>query len=110
MSEQQKIIERLEKIIELLTPKPTPVSTPKGIRNEFKEFLKTYKVLGFTIAFIMGLYLGNLAQSLVKNLLLPLIGLAIPELQDLARARASNHLTSASVFTWTYGHLTRIKS
>jgi large conductance mechanosensitive channel len=32
----------------------------------------------------MGIYLGNLAQSLVKDLLLPLIGLAIPELQDLA--------------------------
>jgi large conductance mechanosensitive channel len=85
MSEQQKIIEELEKIKELLTPKPTtPVSTSKGIWNEFKDFLKTYKILGFTIAFIMGIYLGNLAQSLVKDLLLPLIGLAIPELQDLA--------------------------
>jgi len=85
MSEQQKIIEELEKIRELLTPKPTtPVSTSKGIWNEFKDFLKTYKILGFTIAFIMGIYLGNLAQSLVKDLLLPLIGLAIPELQDLA--------------------------
>ena len=85
MSEQQKIIEELEKIRELLTPKPTtPVSTSKGIWNEFKDFLKTYKILGFTIAFIMGIYLGNLAQSLVKDLMLPLIGLAIPELQDLA--------------------------
>ena len=85
MSEQQKIIEELEKIRELLTPKPTtPVSTSKGIWNEFKDFLKTYKILGFTIAFIMGIYLGNLAQSLVKDLLLPFIGLAIPELQDLA--------------------------
>ena len=85
MSEQKKIIEELEKIRELLTPKPTtPVSIPKGIWNEFKDYLKTYKILGFTIAFIMSIYLGNLAQSLVKDLLLPLIGLAIPELQDLA--------------------------
>jgi large conductance mechanosensitive channel len=83
MSEQQKIIEELEKIRELLTPKPTP-PVSRGIWNEFKDYLKEYKILGFTIAFIMGIYLGNLAQSLVKDLLLPLIGLAIPELQDLA--------------------------
>jgi large conductance mechanosensitive channel len=85
MSKEEKIITELEKIRELLTPKPTPpVSPPKGLWNEFKDFIKTYKILGFTIAFIMGIYLGNLAQSLVKDLLLPLIGLAIPELQDLA--------------------------
>ncbi|MCW4008963.1 MAG: MscL family protein, partial [Candidatus Bathyarchaeota archaeon] len=35
-------------------------------------------------AFIMGLYLGALVQSLVKDLLLPAIGLAIPGLEDLA--------------------------
>jgi large conductance mechanosensitive channel len=32
----------------------------------------------------MGVYLGILIQSLVKDLLLPAIGLAIPGLEDLA--------------------------
>ena len=35
------------------------------------------------IAFIIGLYLGGLVQSLVGDLLLPFIGLAIPGLEDL---------------------------
>ena len=85
MSKEQKMIEELEKIRTLLTPKPAPVVTPpKGLWNEFKDFLSKYKVLGIAIAFIMGVYLGGLVQSLVKDLLLPLIGLAIPGLGDLA--------------------------
>ena len=86
MSKEQKMLEQLEKITELLTPKPTPPAPPppKGMWNEFKDFLNKYKVLGLAIAFIMGVYLGGLVQSLVKDLLLPLIGLAIPGLGDLA--------------------------
>jgi large conductance mechanosensitive channel len=52
--------------------------------NEFKAFLEQYKVMGLAVAFIMGVYLGSLVQSLVKDLLLPVIGLAIPGLVDLA--------------------------
>ena len=85
MTNEQKMIDELEKIRELLTPKPAaPVSPPEGLWNEFKDFLSKYKVLGLAIAFIMGVYLGGLIQSLVKDLLLPLIGLAIPGLGDLA--------------------------
>ena len=86
MSKEQKMLEQLEKITELLTPKPTPPAPPppKGMWNEFKDFLNKYKVLGLAIAFIMGVYLGGLVQSLVADLLLPLIGLAIPGLGDLA--------------------------
>jgi large conductance mechanosensitive channel len=40
--------------------------------------------MGLAVAFIIGLYLGAVVQSLVKDLLLPLIGLAIPGLTDLA--------------------------
>ena len=40
--------------------------------------------MGLAIAFIMGVYLGNLVQSMVKDLLLPAIGLVIPGLGDLA--------------------------
>jgi len=85
MTNEQKMIDELEKIRELITPKPAAtVSPPEGLWNEFKGFLSKYKVLGLAIAFIMGVYLGGLVQSLVKDLLLPLIGVAFPGLGDLA--------------------------
>ena len=85
MSKEQKMIEELEKIRELLTPKPeVVVAPPKGLWNEFKDFLSKFKVLGLAVAFIMAVYLGGLIQSLVKDLLLPVIGLALPGLGDLS--------------------------
>src|SRR5512143_2938756 len=80
------MLDELKKIREAVTPKPAPPAPPppKGLWNEFKAFLNSYKVLGLAIAFIMGVYLGGLVQSLVKDLLLPAIGLAIPGLGDLA--------------------------
>jgi large conductance mechanosensitive channel len=91
MSVDQKMLEELKEIRKLLEPKPVPpaAAPPKGLWNEFKDFLSKYKVLGLAIAFIMGVYLGGLVQSLVKDLLLPLIGLAIPGLGDLATLTAS---------------------
>ena len=85
MSTEQKMLEELKKISELLAAKPAPPPPPpKGLWAEFKGFLESYKVLGLAVAFIMGVYLGALVQSLVKDLLLPAIGLAIPGLADLA--------------------------
>ncbi len=86
MSSDQKMLEKLEQIRQLLEPKPAAPTPPppKGLWNEFKDFLGKYKVLGLAIAFIMGVYLGGLVQSLVKDLLLPAIGLAIPGLGNLA--------------------------
>ena len=86
MSTDQQMLDELKKIREAVTPKPAPPAPPppKGLWNEFKGFLNSYKVLGLAIAFIMGVYLGGLVQSLVKDLLLPAIGLAIPGLGDLA--------------------------
>jgi len=86
MSTDQKMLEKLEQIRQLLEPKPAPAAPepPKGLWNEFKDFLSKYKVLGLAIAFIMGLYLGGVVQGLVKDLLLPAIGLAIPGLGNLA--------------------------
>jgi large conductance mechanosensitive channel len=46
--------------------------------------LENYKVLGLAVAFIIGVYLGGLVQSLVADLLMPVIGLAIPGLGNLA--------------------------
>lgn len=80
------MLEELKQIRKLLEPKPAPPPPPppKGIINEFKEFIKNYKVMGLAVAFILGLYLGALTQSLVKDILMPLIGLAMPGMSDLA--------------------------
>jgi large conductance mechanosensitive channel len=48
------------------------------------DFLSKYKVMGLAVAFIMGLYLGALVQALVTDLVMPVIGLAIPGLGNLA--------------------------
>lgn len=81
-----EMLEELKQIRKLLEPKPAPPPPPppKGLINEFKEFIKNYKVMGLAVAFILGLYLGALTQSLVKDILMPLIGLALPGVADLA--------------------------
>jgi large conductance mechanosensitive channel len=48
------------------------------------DFLSKCKVLGLAVGFIMGFYLGILVQALVKDFLLPAIGLAIPGMKDMA--------------------------
>jgi large conductance mechanosensitive channel len=85
MSKEDEMLKELKQIRELLAAKPAPPPPPpKGLWNEFKDFLEQYKVMGLAVAFIMGVYLGLLIQSLVKDLLLPAIGLALPGLSDLA--------------------------
>ena len=85
MSKEDEMLKELKQIRELLAAKPAPPPPPpKGMWNEFKDFLENYKVMGLAVAFIMGVYLGLLIQSLVKDLLLPVIGLALPGLSDLA--------------------------
>ncbi len=43
------------------------------ILKEFLAFLKEYKVVSLAIAFIIGTAATNLVDSLVKNILLPLL-------------------------------------
>jgi len=82
------MLEELKKIRTLLEPKPAPAApVPKGLWAEFMDFLSKYKVLGLAVGFIMGLYLGNLVQALVKDFILPAIGLAIPGLGNLSTFR-----------------------
>jgi len=83
MPKDDEMLEELKKIRELLTPAPTPPSQ-KGVWNEFKGFIKNYRVMGLAVAFIMGIYLGALVQALVADLIMPIIGLAIPGLDNLA--------------------------
>jgi large conductance mechanosensitive channel len=83
---EEEILEELKRIRTLLEPKPAPPPPPppKGLWKEFMDFLSKYKVMGLAVAFIMGVYLGGLVNALVKDLILPVIGLAIPGLGDLA--------------------------
>jgi large conductance mechanosensitive channel len=73
-STDEAILEELREIKKLLTVTPPPPPA-KGTWNEFKAFLEQYKVLGLAVAFILGLYLGNLVKALVADLILPIIPL-----------------------------------
>ncbi|MEM5792929.1 MAG: large conductance mechanosensitive channel protein MscL [Candidatus Aenigmatarchaeota archaeon] len=46
--------------------------------KEFKEFLKEYKVIGLAVAFIIGAALTALVQSLVNDVIMPIITPFIP--------------------------------
>jgi len=75
----EKILAELEKIREAVEPKPTPPPPPppKGMWKEFIDFLSKYKIMGLAVAFIMGVYLGALVQALVKDFIMPIIGMAL---------------------------------
>ena len=79
LTKDAEILEELRQIRKLLEPKPAPPPLPpKGLWGEFKDFLSKYKVMGLAVAFILGLYLGTLVQSLVTNLIMPIISLVLP--------------------------------
>ena len=82
-TKEDEMIQELKKISALLEPKAAP-PPPKGLRNEFIDFLSKYKVMGLAVAFILGLYLGGVVQALVKDLIMPIIGLAMPGLGNLS--------------------------
>jgi large conductance mechanosensitive channel len=46
--------------------------------HEFKDFLKEYKVTGLAVAFIIGAAATTLVQSLVNNVVMPIITPFIP--------------------------------
>ena len=91
MSKDDQMIDELKKIRQLLEPKPAPPAppAPKGMINEFKAFISQYKVMGMAVAFILGLYLGTVVQALVKDLILPIIGLVIPGMGNLATLKVT---------------------
>ena len=100
MAKDDEMLEELKKIRMSLEPKPSPpAAAPKGLWAEFMDFLSKYKVMGLAVAFIIGIYLGLLVQALVTDLIMPLIGLAIPGLANLADYKVA----VASQF-FTVGH------
>lgn len=49
-----------------------------SLMSEFKDFLMEYKVIGLAVAFIMGVASTNLIQSLVNNVIMPIITPFVP--------------------------------
>jgi len=83
LTTEDDMLLELKKIREAVEKAPPP-QPPVGLWNEFKDFLSKYKVLGLAVAFVLGLYLGALVQALVKDFIMPAIGLAIPGLANLS--------------------------
>ena len=88
MSKEDQMLEELKKIREAVEKAPPP-QPPKGLWNEFKDFLAKYRILGLAVAFVLGIYLGILVQALVKDFVMPLIGLVIPGMSNLATYSAT---------------------
>lgn len=89
-SQDEEILQVLKEIKTLLEPKPpSPTPPKKGLWKEFIDFISKYKVLGMAVAFIMGVYVGQVVQSLVKDLLMPLIGLALPGIGNLSTLKVA---------------------
>lgn len=82
MSQDKQILEELRRIREAVEFKPPkPPAKPKNLLDEFKLFLKQYKVMGLAVAFIMGLYLGALVAALATDLIMPIVGIFTPGVQ-----------------------------
>lgn len=70
--ENTEMLAELKQIRKLLTPAPEPKGR-KGLMGEFLDFVGKYKILGLAVAFVIGLYLGEVVKGLVQGLLMPLI-------------------------------------
>ena len=46
--------------------------------QEFKAFLQKYNVMALAIAFILGAAIGKVVTALVADLIMPIIGMAVP--------------------------------
>lgn len=80
MAKDDQIIDELQKIRQLLEPKPAPPAPPppKGLWAEFKAFIAKGGILGIAIAFILGTYIGKVISALVQDLIMPIAGAFVP--------------------------------
>jgi len=101
LTKEDEMIEELKKIRALLEPKPAP-TTPerKGFRGEFLDFLKKYQIMGLAVAFIIAIYLGALVLALVKDFIMPIIGLI---LNPLGLGNLAEAMTIFSSQKFQYG-------
>ncbi|MFA5076893.1 MAG: MscL family protein [Candidatus Micrarchaeia archaeon] len=49
-----------------------------GLIQEFKDFLHEYKVMGLAVAFIMAVATNTLIKALVDDLIMPFVGIVLP--------------------------------
>lgn len=91
LSTDEAILEELKQIREHLVPIEEEVveEEPKKrfhrarkFGDEFIFFIRKYKVLGLAVAFIMATYIGILVQSLVDDIIMPILQY-IPGLSNL---------------------------
>ena len=76
MSKENQMLEELKRIREAVEPAPPPPPPEKkNLWQEFKDFLKEYKVMGLAVAFIMALYLGRLVSQLVGSFISPILSI-----------------------------------
>jgi len=73
---QNDMLAELKAIRELLTPKPAPAGR-KGFVGEFLDFVGKYKILGLAVAFVLGMYLGEVVKGLVVGLLMPAVNMML---------------------------------
>lgn len=77
--EETTMLEELKRIRGALEKKPAPPQPPpKGLVDEFVQFLNKYGVIGLAIAFIMGSAVNKLVSALVNHIVMPVITFFIP--------------------------------
>ena len=76
MASDDEMLQELKEIRKLMTPAPAPPAR-KGMVGEFIDFVGKYKVLGLAVAFVLGMYLGEVVKGLVVGLLMPAITMAL---------------------------------
>jgi len=80
MPKEDPVVEELQKIRQLLEPKPAPPPPPppKGLWAEFIDFIGKGGILGLAIGFILGTYIGKVVSALVADIIMPIPGALIP--------------------------------
>ena len=100
----RQIKDSLKALEEAMVPGPPP-PPPEGVINEFKDFIGKYKVMGLAVAFIMGLYLGELISALVADLVMPIVNIFLPPWLDIASLQAGPfYIGALSIGPFLVGH------
>jgi large conductance mechanosensitive channel len=93
------MLEELKKIRTLLE-KPPVAPARKGLWGEFMDFLSKYQIMGLAAGFIIAIYLGELVLALVKDFIMPIIGLI---LNPLGLGNLATAYTTFSSQNFLYG-------